>query len=64
MPDLESKSAEQFKVGDIVEMKHGGPLMTVTGVHLSIRAAVACAWFDANGHLQRAVFEPETIGIV
>jgi uncharacterized protein YodC (DUF2158 family) len=41
-------SDPQFKVGDVVRLKSGGPKMTVTGYGpgLSGVVLVACTWFD------------------
>jgi len=33
-----------FNVGDVVQLKSGGPLMTVTGVGSNI----TCTWFDGR----------------
>ncbi|MGA8414155.1 MAG: DUF2158 domain-containing protein [Xanthobacteraceae bacterium] len=42
-----------FKVGDTVQLKSGGPKMTVTGVGSDFgQATVWCAWFD--GTMQRS----------
>jgi uncharacterized protein YodC (DUF2158 family) len=36
------------KVGDVVQLKSGGPLMTVTGVEAGMDGTpnVDCVWFD------------------
>lgn len=40
----------EFKVGDTVRMKSGGPLMTITGVeNKEGRQMVWCSWFDNTG---------------
>ena len=45
----------QFKVGDIVMLKSGGPSMTVEEIQADGR--VACSWFDGKS-LKSAVFVP------
>lgn len=42
-----------FSTGDVVEMKIGGPRMTVERVDKFIR----CAWFDSDNRLQRDAFD-------
>ena len=37
---------QKFKVGDVVQLKSGGPTMTVTDV--AGTDAVSCVWFDSN----------------
>lgn len=39
--------AEQIKVGDVIQLKSGGPLMTVNAVgDSSGKPTVWCTWFD------------------
>jgi uncharacterized protein YodC (DUF2158 family) len=53
--------------GDIVELRSGGPPMTVSRVHRA-RKLVDCFWFDLEGRLRKRAFpriaiwkiEPET----
>lgn len=47
-----------FTVGAIVQLKSGGPVMTVTG---SDADGVGCLWFDARSTLQSGVFKPQTL---
>jgi uncharacterized protein YodC (DUF2158 family) len=48
----------QWKPGDLVRVKSGGPLMTVG----SIKAGkVICEWFDRTGKPQRAFLSPGTL---
>jgi uncharacterized protein YodC (DUF2158 family) len=57
----------EFKKGDVVRLKSGGPKMTIDNVDNygtsnkpSIRAA--CIWFD-GGEKKEGNFSPETIEI-
>jgi uncharacterized protein YodC (DUF2158 family) len=51
----------EFAKGDLVELKSGGPKMTVVKVERQILGgSVTCAWFHED-KLQHGVFEPETI---
>jgi uncharacterized protein YodC (DUF2158 family) len=52
-----------FQAGDVVQLKAGGPMMTVEratnradGVFL-----VVCTWFDGHGEVQSKSFIPETL---
>lgn len=45
-----------FKEGDVVSRKIGGPLMTVEDTRED--QFVAVVWFDADGHVHRDVFAP------
>lgn len=56
-----------FKKGDVVRLKSGGPEMTVENVGERAMIggqAVFCAWFENSGRKQmlaRDAFEPETL---
>lgn len=43
-----------FEEGDVVELKSGGPTMTVEG---SNRGRLICSWFDGE-ELEREMFKP------
>lgn len=50
----------QFKVGDVVRLKSGGPAMTVTGT--SDTGWVICHWFvDEKSKAESGSFPPEAL---
>lgn len=53
--------ADQWKVGDVVQLKSGGPIMTVISVgdFLSVSGA-NCAWFDGKKQFEH-VFPPDAL---
>jgi len=52
-----------FKVGDVVKLKSGGPLMTVTIVGEKYGMAIAfCAWFEGTKNMS-ADFPPDSLEI-
>lgn len=48
----------KYEVGDVVLLKSGGMLMTVTAVG---GQGVTCAWHTCGGYLRTGQFTPETI---
>jgi uncharacterized protein YodC (DUF2158 family) len=54
------KQQEQFKDGDIVQLKSGGPKMTVIEGFIGTSGWVRCAWFAASKH-ETAAFPPESL---
>jgi uncharacterized protein YodC (DUF2158 family) len=50
---------QEFKIGDIVELKSGGPKMTVTGATTSDKE-IGCKWF-AGGKLNYEFFPPDSL---
>ncbi len=54
-----------FKAGDIVQLKSGGPKMTVVGPygggHSWERGKIQCQWFSKDGTLGTANFERNTL---
>ena len=53
----------EFKIGDIVELKSGGPIMTVTDVgpdYGSGTVLVWCIWFVANKQ-EKGSFPPAAL---
>jgi len=47
-----------FKIGDIVQLKSGGPKMTV--VQISSSTNIFCSWFAGAKH-ERANFHPDSL---
>lgn len=54
-------SSNPFKVGDIVELKSGGPPMTVTAVSTNLVGyrEIKCQWFF--GKMETATFAPDVL---
>jgi uncharacterized protein YodC (DUF2158 family) len=52
-----------FEAGDTVQLKSGGPMMTVehAGNYADGVFRVLCTWFDSAGKFQRKAFPPETL---
>lgn len=63
----------EFSNGDVVQLKSGGPKMTVTYIDdtpssddiyssgTPFRVELYCKWFDAKDALQTATFYPESL---
>jgi uncharacterized protein YodC (DUF2158 family) len=53
-----------FKVGDVVQLKSGGPLMTVHNIadysHIGPNPGLLCVWFD-NAKRVEDVFDPRAV---
>lgn len=56
---MEEKIMGEFKTGDVVQLKSGGPKMTVNDpfTHSEI---VLCQWFSGS-KLESGIFDPETL---
>jgi uncharacterized protein YodC (DUF2158 family) len=56
--------AMDYKVGDIVALKSGGPSMTVTDFGdfsmSGVKQGVLCVWFDGSKKME-AVFPPDSL---
>lgn len=52
-PQFNPGSVEQFKIGDCVRLKSGGPEMTVEAVE---NDRIRCVWFDSLDELNRRSF--------
>ncbi len=48
----------EFKVGDVVQLKSGGPHMVVVEV---ARDAIRCCWFTDDQTIESASFDPRTV---
>lgn len=53
-----------FKIGDVVVLKSGGPLMTIHGIgeYISVTGSkgLLCRWFDNNKVIEE-VFHPDAV---
>lgn len=45
---------QKFKTGDLVQLKSGGPCMTVRGYEPADSNEVVCEWFDGNVRHEKA----------
>lgn len=53
--------SEQWKIGDVVQLKSGGPIMAVFAVGVySSGPGVLCTWFDGKKTAQH-VFPPDAV---
>jgi uncharacterized protein YodC (DUF2158 family) len=52
----------EFKVGDVVQLRSGGPRMTVQSINASTKD-VECTWFDGSERF-KDMFQPEMLKIV
>jgi uncharacterized protein YodC (DUF2158 family) len=52
--------AEQWKIGDEVQLMSRGRVMTVTALNVMYSGNVECSWFD-NQNKCEAVFPPEAL---
>jgi len=61
---IEAKTTQKdffmFQVGDTVQLKSGGPMMTVTktGTRADGVFVVVCTWFDGGGEKNQTSFPP------
>ena len=56
----QSPSAFPLHAGDLVRVRSGGPLMTVTGIQGD---QVNCSWTDWNGDLKSESFPTAVLGV-
>lgn len=58
-------SVGEFKVGDVVTLKSGGPNMTVCANHdksiYSSKSGIECSWFDDYQSCQSQTFHPASL---
>lgn len=52
--------ANEFKVGDVVRLKSGGPKMTVVNPKAKEGETCFCAWWN-NGDYKGQSFNPDTL---
>jgi uncharacterized protein YodC (DUF2158 family) len=45
---------DQIANGDVLQLRSGGPLLTVVSVN---EKTCECVWFDTTGNLHRSVFQ-------
>lgn len=50
----------QWKKGDVVRLKTGGPRMTIDEI-LATSGKVNCVWFDDDHKVQREVFDSQSL---
>ena len=51
--------ARKFSAGDLVQLKSGGPVMTVESVnYVGAKLGYQCAWFVLAKHHRQHFFEP------
>lgn len=48
-----------FKIGDVVQLKSGGPAMTVSETNDA--GMVLCTWFNSQNELQKQAFTQEIL---
>ena len=52
--------ANKYNIGDQVQLKSGGPTMTITDSGLSSNSYVGCTWFSGK-KAERGTFPPEAL---
>ena len=52
--------SDEVTVGKVVQLKSGGPKMTVKGRDMLMNGLIKCQWF-AGKKLEAGHFEPETL---
>lgn len=52
-----------FKVGDVVRLKSGGPLMTIRVIDNDGTREIYCDWFDSKDELKGTRFIDETLAL-
>ncbi|WP_297554754.1 DUF2158 domain-containing protein [uncultured Alistipes sp.] len=56
-----------FKIGDVVVLKSGGPKMTVSEYPIKMidgsenHAQVQCKWFNEDNHLTQSIFHVDEL---
>lgn len=52
------QSRTTFVQGDLVQLKRGGPVMSV---HLPVGPLLLCTWFEGDGRMKRGTFSPSEL---
>lgn len=60
---------EEFKSGDTVRLKSGGPIMTIESIKLQggvsrVPYSAICIWFDDKNTLTRGVFKLDNLVLI
>lgn len=58
--NLKGEKMTKYKVGDVVQLKSGGPLMTISSLSNLGGTDYGCTWFNGK-KLERARFEEEIL---
>jgi len=60
-----SKSNQELKIGDVVQLKSGGPTMTIESIDKS-GGFIHCQWFagDKFDKLEAGYFSPDSLQLV
>jgi len=60
-----SKSNQEFKVGDTVRLKSGGPLMTIMITNYDGKRHFYCQWFTKDeDKVREGYFPPDSLQLV
>jgi uncharacterized protein YodC (DUF2158 family) len=53
----------KFSEGDVIQLKSGGPLMTIENAFEPVagKQTYRCTWFDGKNELKRAEFKEEAL---
>ena len=54
--------SNQFKLGDTVQLKSGGPIMTITEIREN--KFIRCKWFDAGGDFKADSFPSASLDLI
>lgn len=50
-----------WKIGDVVQLKSGGPKMTISSEKDERDGTVHCEWFDESGQLKAGRFKAQVL---
>lgn len=58
-------SMREPKIGHLVTLKSGGPVMTIKAIGYSAKGncELTCAWFTKDDQLSEAIFRSETLEV-